>query len=192
HRFLVFRTTKVTKSRRSRTIQRFVTFVFFVIFVVKPLWLPAPAGPPYTPKITIFALAADTGNTPDRVPATNATACRPSIMYVMTPPPAAPGSSARQRTLPLAASNAYACLSMSPANTTPPLVGVTPDSTGAPARKRHFTCPVSASVAISHTAQFASRLPNCAARSVPVHVSPGFLASCDGSSVMVTHQSTVP
>ena len=33
----------------------------------------------YKPKITIFALDGDTGNTGDRVPATNATRCLPSI-----------------------------------------------------------------------------------------------------------------
>jgi hypothetical protein len=65
-----------------------------------------PRHVPYKPKITIFALAADTGNARDRVPATNATRCLPSTIYVITPPPGAPGKSARHRTLPVAASNA--------------------------------------------------------------------------------------
>jgi len=67
----------------------------------------------------------------ERVPAMNATRCLPSTTYVITPPPGAPGRSVFQRTLPVSASNAYACSSMSPAKTRPPLVGVTPESTGA-------------------------------------------------------------
>ena len=81
---------------------------------------------------------------------------------------------------------------MSPANTRPPFVGVMPDNTGAPARNFHFTCPVSASTAVTHPAQFRSRAPNWFASVEPVQASPGFLASCAGLSVTVAHQSTVP
>ena len=60
----------------------------------------------HRPKTMIFALEAETGNTRDRVPTTNATYCFPPTEYVIRPPPGAPGRSARQRIFPVAASNA--------------------------------------------------------------------------------------
>src|SRR4029450_9085245 len=150
----------------------------------------------YKPKTTIVALDGDAGNTCERDPRRTALSgvspSSPPAAYVTKPPPGAPGRSVRHRILPLLASNAYACLSMSAANTRPPFVGVIPDNTGAGALKRHLTCLPSASVAVTHPAQSRSRLPNWAASSVPVHVWPGFFASSGGSSVTVTHHSTVP
>src|SRR4029450_857980 len=137
--------------------------------VAQPSGLPHLRASPYRPNTTILELAGDAGNTCERVPVTNATYCLPSTAYVIRPPPGAPGRSVRHRILPLLASNAYACLSMSAANTTPPFVGVIPDNTGAGALNFHLTCPPSASVAVTHPAQSRSRLPNWAASSVPVH-----------------------
>src|SRR6266851_9181405 len=112
----------------------------------------------------------------------------------MRPPPAAPASSVCHSTFPFSASKAKAWLPRSPAKTRPPLVGVTPASAGAVVRKRHLTCPVSASVAITKPPQLGSFLPKRLPSPLPVHCCPsetlaGFVGS---TTTTVVHQSSEP
>src|SRR5690242_10983115 len=133
------------------------------------------------------------------MPTATARRCLPPSLKVMTPPPSAPPRPLDHSTLPFRESNAYRVPPMSPANTSPASVEVTPLMTGYGALNLHATLPLSALVAYTQPAQLegGSSFPNASSGWVWSLADQGSYIResrvfSTGCRVTVAHQSTAP
>src|SRR6185437_459190 len=117
----------------------------------------------------------------------------------MTPPPSAPPSPLDHNSLPSRQSNAYSVPPMSPTNTSPASVEVTPLITGYGVLNFHTTLPLSASVAYTQPAQVegGSSFPKASSGWAWSLADHGWYIGVlrvfsTGCRVTVAHQSTAP